>query len=216
VTDKHPQLVEPYESLGEQREAATLGMWIFLATEILLFGGLFTIYIVYRFLYPETFQEMSGHLDVWLGTINTVVLLTSSLTVALAVHSIEHGRPRRMLVYLVSTVGLGLAFLGIKGVEYYEEYLNGLVPLAGFDFTYEGAHPDQAELFMGIYFTMTGLHAVHLIAGIGIMGWLAILGWRGRFSEEYFNPVETGGLYWHLVDIIWVFLFPLLYLISPA
>ncbi len=216
MTDRHPQLVEPYESLGEQREAATLGMWIFLATEILLFGGLFAVYMVYRFLYPETFQEMSGHLDVWLGTINTVVLLTSSLTVALAVHSIEHGRPGRMLVYLASTMGLGLVFLGLKAVEYYEEYVKGLVPLTGFDFTYEGAHPDQAELFMGIYFTMTGLHAVHLIAGVGIMGWLALLGWRGRFSAEYFNPVEIGGLYWHLVDIIWVFLFPLLYLISPA
>jgi len=216
VTDHHPRLVEPYESLEEQREAATLGMWVFLATEILLFGGLFAVYMVYRFLYPETFVEMSQQLNVVIGTVNTVVLLTSSLTVALAVHAIEHGRRRRMIAYLVGTVGLGLVFLALKAVEYYEEYTHGLIPLAGFDFHYEGAHPERAELFMGLYFAMTGLHGFHVLAGILLMAGLAFFGWRGAYGDEYFNPVEIGGLYWHLVDIIWVFLFPLLYLIDPA
>lgn len=217
MTDqRHPDLVEPYTSLSEQREAATLGMWIFLATEILLFGGLFAAYIVYRYMYPATFLEMSTHLNIWIGGINTVVLLTSSLTMALAVHAIEHDRQRSTVAYLASTAGLGLVFLGLKAFEYYEEYTHGLVPLAGFDFTFEAAEPIRARLFMSLYFIMTGLHALHLIIGITLVGVLAVLAWRGRFSAEYVNPVETGGLYWHLIDIVWVFLFPLLYMVAPA
>lgn len=212
----HPHLVEPYRSLSEQREAATLGMWIFLATEILLFGGVFTAYIVYRFTYPTTFSEMSGHLNVWIGSINTGVLLTSSLTMALAVHAIEHGKRKRMVAYLAATATLGTGFLGLKAYEYYEEWLHGLIPITGFDFTFEASQSIQPQLFMGLYFAMTGLHAFHLIVGLGLITGLAFLGWRGRYDERYYNPIEVGGLYWHLIDIIWVFLFPLLYLINPA
>ena len=216
MTDEHhPNLIEPYESLGEQREAATLGMWVFLATEILLFGGLFAAYMVYRYTYPATFAEMSNHLNIWLGSINTGLLLTSSLTVALAVHAIEHGKRKRMVAYLGATLVFGIGFLGIKAYEYYEEYVKGLVPIEGFDFTFHGAEDIQARLFMTLYFTMTGLHAFHMIVGIGLISWLAWRGWRGAFSPEYTNPVEVGGLYWHLIDIIWVFLYPLLYLINP-
>lgn len=217
MTDSHhPNLVEPYTSLSEQREAATLGMWIFLGTEILLFGGLFAAYMVYRYIYPATFAEMSHHLNVWLGGVNTVVLLTSSLTMALAVHAIEHGRRRRSVAYLASTAGFGLVFLAIKAFEYYEEYSHGLVPLVGFEFTFEAGESVRAELFMSLYFVMTGLHALHLIIGIGLVSTLGVLCWRGAYSEEYFNPIEIGGLYWHLIDIIWVFLFPLLYLVDPV
>ncbi|MFB6350988.1 MAG: cytochrome c oxidase subunit 3 [Bradymonadaceae bacterium] len=212
----HPHLVEPYTSLSEQREAATLGMWIFLATELLLFGGLFLAYIVYRYTYPVTFHEMSGHLNIWIGTINTVILLTSSLTMALAVHAIEHDRERPMLGYLAATASLGTVFLILKAYEYYEEWLHGLVPLIQFDFTFQATQPIEPKLFMSLYFAMTGLHAFHLVVGILLISGIAYFGWRGDYSAEYSNPVEIGGLYWHLIDIIWVFLYPLLYLLQPS
>ena len=205
-------LAEQFDDLAQQHEAASLGMWVFLVTEILFFGGLFAGYTVYRTSYPEAFREASHHLDVLLGSINTVVLITSSLTMALAVYSAQAGRRRALVVYLLLTLVLGAVFLGIKSTEYAHKYEQGLVP--GTLFAYSGPHPGQVELFMLFYFVMTGLHALHLIVGLGMLGILAVLAWRGQFSADYYAPVETGGLYWHFIDIVWIFLLPLLYLIG--
>ena len=201
-----------YEDAEHRHEASLLGMWVFLATEILFFGGLFVGYIAYRATYTEAFIEASSHLNVWFGTINTVILLTSSLAVALAVHAVQTGRNRSAAFFLLITVVLGAAFLGIKGVEYYTEYQEGLVP--GFNFTYDGPFAREVGLFFAQYFIMTGLHAVHMIIGIGIISVMAFRSWRGDFSPIHYDPVELTGLYWHFVDVVWVFLFPLLYLID--
>ena len=204
-------LAHQFDDLEQQEEADTLGMWLFLATEIMLFGGLFLGYAVYRFLYPEGWIEGSHHNNVVLGTINTAVLLVSSLTMALAVHAAEAERWRTAAHFLIATVVLGTLFLGIKFYEYYEHYLHDLVP--GIGFNAEGAGPaPYVEMFMAFYFVMTGLHATHMIVGLGIVGVLAVQAWRERLS--FYTPVEITGLYWHFVDIIWVFLFPLLYLIG--
>jgi cytochrome c oxidase subunit 3 len=205
-------LAEQFDDLAQQHEAASLGMWVFLVTEILFFGGLFAGYTVYRASYPEAFGEASHHLDRLLGSINTAVLITSSLTMALAVHSAQEGRRRGLIVCLLVTMALGAVFLGIKGTEYAHKFDERLVP--GLNFVAEGPHGGQVELFMLFYFIMTGLHALHLGVGIGLLGVLIVLAWRGHFSADYYAPVETGGLYWHFIDIVWIFLFPLLYLIG--
>jgi cytochrome c oxidase subunit 3 len=198
--------------MRQQREAATLGMWIFLATEVMFFGVLFLGFSVYRAAYPEAFAEASRHTDLLLGSVNTIVLLTSSLTMALAVHAAQTGRRKTLVVLLLFTMLLGTVFLGIKGVEYYEKYAARLVP--ALNFTYPGDHPEQAELYFYLYFAMTGLHGLHIFAGISVLAVIAFLARRGRFSPRYYTPVELTGLYWHFVDIVWVFLFPLLYLIG--
>src|SRR5262245_37855455 len=167
-------------------------MWVFLVTEILFFGGLFAGYTVYRTTYPEVFREASHHLDLLLGTINTAVLITSSLTMALAVHGAQEGRRRALIAFLLLTMILGAVFLGIKGTEYAHKYRENLVP--GIRFAYGGPHPGQVQLFLIFYFVMTSLHALHLIVGIGLLGVLTFLAWRGRFSADYYTPVETSGL----------------------
>jgi cytochrome c oxidase subunit 3 len=212
VATEHGALAEQFDDLEQQHEAATLGMWVFLVTEILFFGGLFVGYTVYRTAYPEAFREASHHLDILLGGINTAVLIGSSLTMALAVHSAQEGESRALVRFLLLTMALGSVFLGIKGTEYAHKYHEHLVP--GLRFAYEGPHAGQVQLFLTFYFVMTALHALHLTAGIGLLGVLALLAWRGRFSPAYYAPIETGGLYWHFVDIVWIFLFPLLYLIG--
>lgn len=214
MPDHGPAIPHQFETLEQKHEIATLGMWLFLATEVLLFGGLFFGYAAYRAAYPDIFAEASQHLRMWLATANTAILLTSSLTMALAVHAAQHGNRKRLTILLVLTMLFGLAFLGIKGVEYYIEYLENLVPLTGFTFEYEGTSPQIAALFYQLYFVMTGLHAVHLIIGIGIVAGTAVLAWRGRFTAETYEPVEVVGLYWHFIDVVWIFLFPLLYLIG--
>jgi cytochrome c oxidase subunit 3 len=202
-----------FEGMRQQEESATLGMWVFLATEIMFFGGLILGYTVYRLKYAEAFAAGSHHLKMALGALNTAVLLTSSLTVALAVHAAHRGRRRALLTFLLLTVVLGLAFLGIKATEYYLEYAEGLIPGRGF--SYAGpAPPAEVQLFFVFYFAMTGLHATHMIVGLAVMLVMAVLTWRGRFSGAYYSPVEVSGLYWHFVDIVWIFLFPLLYLIG--
>jgi cytochrome c oxidase subunit III len=187
-------------------------MWAFLLTEIMLFGGLFTGYAIYRLAYPEGFAEGSHHLDVLLGTLNTGVLIASSLMMAMAVHAAQAGRQRLLTRFLLLTMGLGLVFLGIKGYEYWHKFHEHLIP--GLAFEYVSPQARYVELFLFFYFVMTGLHAIHMIIGLGLLAALVVLGWRGRFSPTYYTPVEIVGLYWHFVDIVWIFLYPLLYLIG--
>lgn len=209
----HAHVAHQFEDAQQQHESSDLGMWTFLATEIMFFGGLFTAYSVARSLHWEAFAAASTHLDWVLGGVNTAVLLTSSLMMALAVHAAQAGHRKRLVLFLVLTIGFGMLFLGLKAAEYYKEYQEGLIPLTGFVFTYEGPNPRAAQYFFNFYFAMTGLHAIHMIIGIGVLAVLAILAWLGRFSKAYYTPVEVVGLYWHFVDVVWVFLFPLLYLL---
>ena len=213
ATDSHepPVLQHHFDNLGQQFEASALGRWLFLVTEILFFGGLFTAYMVYRLTYPDAFAEASHHLNIVLGGTNTAVLIGSSLTMAMAVYAAQRGDRNRQVLFLLLTMMLGLVFLGVKSVEYSHKFAEGLVPGANFRFEGDAVH---AQLFFSLYFVMTGLHALHMIVGIGIMAVLTVLAWRGRYTRRYHMPVEVSGLYWHFVDIVWIFLFPLLYLID--
>ena len=211
-----PHLEHHFDSLEQQQTAATLGMWMFLATEVMFFGGMFAGYAVYRWLYPAAWQEGSSHLDVFWGTVNTCVLLTSSLTVALSVYYAQTGRRKQLVWMLVATMVLGVAFLGIKFYEYYHKWEENLIPVPGFELlhpTDREVAPELVRMFYGFYFAMTGFHALHMIIGLGLYTWLLVRARRGEFSAEYHTPVEIVGLYWHFVDIVWVFLFPLLYLV---
>jgi cytochrome c oxidase subunit 3 len=210
--DAHPALAHHFDSLAQQSEVTTLGMWVFLATEVLFFGGLFATYAIYRSWYPEAFAAASHELDVTLGTINTVVLITSSLTMALAVHAAQLGQRKLLMAFLILTMVLGGVFLGIKSVEYYHKFVEHHVP--GPDFQFEKEHIRHAQIFFSLYFVMTGLHAVHMIIGIGIMLVMLWWSWNGTITAEYASPIEISGLYWHFVDIVWIFLFPLLYLLG--
>ena len=208
----HPALAHQFDSLEQQSEATTLGMWVFLVTEVLFFGGLFATYAIYRTWYPDAFAAASHELDVTLGAINTVVLITSSLTMALAVHAAQLGQRKVLMMFLVVTMILGTSFLGIKSVEYYRKFVEHHIPGPSFEF--EKVHARHAQIFFSLYFVMTGLHAVHMVIGIGIMLVMLWLAWRGTITDEYYSPIEISGLYWHFVDIVWIFLFPLLYLIG--
>ena len=212
ASHSHSPLAHQFEDLAQQREVASLGMWVFLVTEILFFGGLFLVYSIYRSWYPGAFAAASHELIVWAGTTNTVVLITSSLTMALAVHAAETGNRRALILLLLATMALGCVFLGIKAYEYRTEYLEHHIPAHGFEF--EKTYFLQAQIFFSLYFVMTGLHALHMIIGLGIMSVMVWMSWRGKITPEYSNPIEISGLYWHFVDIVWIFLFPLLYLIG--
>jgi cytochrome c oxidase subunit 3 len=205
-------LAHQFEDLEQQHEAATFGMWIFLITEVLFFGGLFLVYSVYRAWYPDAFAAASKELLVWAGTLNTVVLITSSLTMALAVHAAQAGHRRTLILMLLVTMALSCVFLGVKAFEYWTEFREHHVP--GADFQFAADHLLHAAIFFSLYFIMTGLHALHMIIGLGVMAVMVWLSWRGRITPEYSNPIEITGLYWHFVDIVWIFLFPLLYLIG--
>ena len=198
-----------FDDAEQQREASTFGMWIFLVTEIMFFAGAFTAYVLYRALYPDAFGHVSNHLDIRLGGFNTAVLLTSSLTMVLAIYGCQVGRRGLFKGFTLLTMGLGLVFLMVKAYEYAHKFHEGLVP--GPFFTYEGPDAHQAQLFFSLYFALTGIHAVHMIIGIGILGVLLANG--KKYGPKYYTPVENAGLYWHFVDIVWIFLFPLLYLI---
>ncbi len=213
MADSHSLVAHHFDTLEQQRDASRLGMWTFLATEVLFFGGLFAAYVVYRAGYPDIFSAAGGRLNVILGTLNTVVLLTSSLTVALAVHAATEHRRRQMILLLLTTMGLAVLFLGIKGFEYYIDYEEGLIP--GANFHWEGADAARAQLFFTLYFIMTGLHALHMIIGIAVAGVMVYLSTRGWYDQEPM-PIELFGLYWHFVDVVWIFLFPLLYLIDRS
>jgi cytochrome c oxidase subunit III len=204
---------EQFDDRLQQHQAASLGMWIFLGTEILFFGGMLAAYAIMRYKYLPGFEIGSHFLSVFWGGTNTAVLICSSLTMAMAVRSAQLGRKKPLIGFLCCTLVLGLVFLFIKfGEEWRHEYLEGLAP--GVNFTYHGLHTVHVELFMFFYFFLTGLHALHMIIGCGVMITLIALASRNRFSREYFNPVEIAGLYWHFVDIVWIFLYPLLYLIG--
>jgi cytochrome c oxidase subunit 3 len=211
-----------FATAEQQKESAVLGMWVFIAQEILFFGGLFGAYLVYRSLYPYAFADAAGHLDWQLGAFNTVVLIGSSFTMAMAVHSAAHGQRKAIVAWLVATILLGSVFLGVKVVEYGDKFEHHLVPGARFQYTpHHEANlqhdPDlakHAQIYFSLYFMMTGLHALHMIIGIPILAWIGWRAWSGEFGPHYDSPVEIVGLYWHFVDIVWIFLFPLLYLIG--
>jgi cytochrome c oxidase subunit 3 len=187
-------------------------MWVFLVNEILFFGGALTAYIVYRLAYPDAFAGASHHLDITLGAINTAVLIFSSLTMAMAVHAAQLARRKSTVNFLLATILLGSVFLAIKVIEYGHKFTDHLFP--GPNFVVPPGAPRQVELFFSVYFVLTGLHALHMIVGIGLLAVLVWMARKGRFTPAYYTPVEMIGLYWHFVDIVWIFLFPLLYLIG--
>jgi cytochrome c oxidase subunit 3 len=207
----HPAFAHQFDTMEQQQDASTFGMWVFLAQEVMFFGGLFMAYVLYRYWYPEAFSAGSHHLDIPLGTFNTAVLIGSSLTMALAVHAGQVSNQRNQVLFLILTMILGGVFLGVKVIEYADKFEHHLVP--GASFMFEGPWARQAQIYYSLYFAMTGLHAAHMVVGEFILATIAWMAWRGRFSAEYYTPIEVTGLYWHFVDIVWIFLFPLLYLI---
>jgi cytochrome c oxidase subunit 3 len=242
LTSEHTLVAHQFEDVAQQREASTLGMWAFLSTEILFFGAIFVAYGVYRLRWPEQYRQGSLELKWYLGAINTAVLLISSFFMAMGVHAAATGQIKSLVRNLLWTIVLGTLFLVIKGTEYYLEYEDGLVPgvafkmekppesaESGFARAFESfehwispvaknrgethRRSPQEEQFMMFYFIMTGIHATHMVIGIALLSWLVWMARRGKFSAEYHNPVEITGLYWHFVDTVWVFLFPILYLL---
>jgi len=237
------ELYGQFQTLEQQKESATLGMWIFLVTEVLFFGGLFLTYTINRHEFFTAFGIGSNTLDIKLGGFNTVVLILSSLTMAMAVWSAQTGKKKLVTGFLIATLALGSVFLGVKVVEYKQKFDHHLIPGHGFDVWYRVQHPtaaddpkelaiekeelekatapnndpdvqSHAQLYFSLYFGMTGLHALHMIVGAGLLIWLIKVSFSGRFTPQYNTPVEIVGLYWHFVDIVWIYLFPLLYLID--
>jgi cytochrome c oxidase subunit 3 len=227
-----PILEVQFDDLEQQHQSSIIGMWLFLATEVLFFGGLITAYVVYRATSPREISMASAHMAVWLGFFNTIILLGSSLTMAMAVRASQLHQIRELVLYLVATMVLGAGFLGVKAIEYHEEYVEHLIP--GWNFrVHEGGeghgeghandreiiekeqlNPGRYEMFFVLYFFMTGLHAIHLIVGIGLVGIMAYLSHHRWFSGGGATQIEVTGLYWHFIDIVWVFLYPMLYLIN--
>lgn len=296
----HPGLQHQFDNMEQQREAGSIGMWAFLVQEVMFFGGLFMAYLLFRYTYPMAFAAGSNHLNVWWGFLNTLVLIASSLTMALAVYCSQTGKQKWLCIFIVLTMIFGATFLGVKAIEYKDKYDHHLIPfeVGGMKFEWNRSQWHEAhdralkgketlppeiealikkeeeheaaehspetkqgdlgevkqslpektatypiytgdkklfehasekekklyedpsmwerkvQLFYWIYFTMTGLHALHMIVGLGIMAWLLFTAYKGRYSPEYHSPVEISGLYWHFVDIVWIFLFPLLYLLG--
>ena len=276
-----PGLQHQFEDMKQQEESVSIGMWMFLVQEIMFFGGLFTAYLVFRWKYPMAFAAGSNHLDAFWGGLNTLVLIVSSLTMALTVYYAQKGNRNMQVILIVLTMFFGAVFLGVKAVEYTDKYNHGLIPVTGLNkrikedknAPHETGHAkpcwevdhnapkvehpnphsefqwtdcslvklgvdeniltnaekfgyfsggeidinkfrDKVRLFFWIYFVMTGLHALHMIIGLGLMSWLLWKAWKNTYSAEYYMPVEMSGLYWHFVDIVWIFLFPLLYLLG--
>ncbi|HEY4282943.1 MAG TPA: cytochrome c oxidase subunit 3 family protein [Chthoniobacterales bacterium] len=208
-----PGFAHQFETIAQQREAGKLGMWVFLVTEILFFGGMFTAYTVYRSLHLQAFVTGSHFLEVKFGATNTAVLIVSSLTMALAIRSAQTGRRKGQTIWwLILTMLLGATFLFLKfRFEWYHDYVDGIVP--GLSWSYHGPYAPGAQLFMCFYFFMTGLHALHMIVGIGILTVLIIMTARNKFSPQYYAPLEISGLYWHFVDIVWIFIVGILYVL---
>lgn len=210
MADSSVAVAEQFDDMPQQLEASTMGMWTFLATEILFFGALFLSYIVYRHTYFQAFAEAAHHTKIIHGTINTALLLTSSYTMSLAIHSAQNGRNRPLVGFLLLTIFLGCCFLAVKGLEYKSDIDEHLVPGAHFT----RSLPIQGQIFWFLYWMMTGVHSLHLLAGIGVLGVIAWMAARRKFSAYYHNPVIIAGLYWHFVDVIWVWLYALIYLIN--
>ena len=234
AANHHPALQHQFDSMSQQKEAAVLGMWSFLLTEILFFGGLFLAYMLYRTWYHSAFVAASSSIALFWGALNTVVLIGSSLTMALAVRAAQTSNRKWTVNWLIAMMLLGMVFLGVKVIEYADKFEHHHVPgpnfvwaepghePAGADGAHEVSPKDAADLqnhtqiFFSLYFTMTGLHALHMIVGVGLMCVITWMAWQGRFSSEYYTPVEMSGLYWHFVDIVWIYLFPLLYLVDRS
>lgn len=208
----HQDLQHHFVTLEQQKDASVMGMWIFLATEIMFFGGMFAGYMIYRYQYYNAWLEGSQQMDFWWGTINTAVLLCSSLTMAMAVRASQLGQRRKPVIFLLITILFGLSFLGIKGIEYHGHWVDHQFP--GTNFRFPGPNPRQVELFFSFYWAMTGFHALHVLIGVFLVGFIAYYSWKGVYGPDYHNPVENVGLYWHFVDLVWIYLYPLLYLIS--
>ncbi|MEX2605584.1 MAG: cytochrome c oxidase subunit 3 family protein [Gracilimonas sp.] len=209
----HPTHVQHhFVDSDQQFDTAKMGMWVFLVNEILFFGGLFCAYIIYRAWYPELFSEAALELDTFWGAVNTVVLIGSSLTVAMAIRSVQKDQIKGLKINLLITIALACVFMVIKAFEYSHKFELGIFP--GQYYTYDGLEHAMAPIFFSIYYMLTGVHALHVIIGIGLIYWIYRRAKNGEFSSEYYTPVEITGLYWHLVDLIWIFLFPLLYLIE--
>ncbi len=204
-------LAHHFESLEQQHEAAALGMWAFLVQEVMFFGGLFTAYLVHRHLYPGAFAEGSAHLPVELGTLNTAVLIGSSLTMALAVRGAQLGLRRATAGWIAATMLLAFVFLGVKAVEYADKWHHALIP--GVRWAPEAGADPHLHIFFALYFVMTGMHALHMLVGLLLMAVVAVRALRGRYTSANATGVEILGLYWHFVDLVWIFLFPLLYLL---
>jgi len=204
------QLREQFSTPEQQRETATAGMWIFLMSEVLLFGALFTAFTMYRISHPHAFDLGSKDMEILLGSANTAVLICSSYTMALAVHSAETGRQNRLMLFLILTMIIGAIFIGIKFTEYYLHYQDHKAP--GFWFEEHAPGAANIQMFFVFYFIMTGLHALHMLIGIGILAVLFLRALAGRFSAEYHSPIDFGGLYWHFIDIVWVFLYAIFYI----
>jgi cytochrome c oxidase subunit 3 len=212
VSEHAAHVAHHFDDAEQQYQASALGMWVFLVTEVMFFGGALATYVVYRTQYPAAFAHASHHLDVWLGTFNTVVLIGSSLTMALAVWAAKTSRRRTLVTTLLLTMAFGTVFLVVKASEYAHKFHEGHLP--GPTFHYPGPEAPQAELCFSLYFALTGIHALHMVIGLGLLTWLVVGALRGRYHAAYATPVDLTGLYWHFVDIVWIFLFPLLYLIG--
>jgi cytochrome c oxidase subunit III len=208
-----PELRHHFDDSAQQLESSTLGMWVFLVTEIMFFGGMFGGYTVYRNLYPEAFASASHSMNVTVGAINTGVLIFSSFTMVLAVRCAQLGQKKALIAFLILTLLLGCVFLGLKYTEYHEKWEDHHIPGPGFQYA-DSRYFHQAQILFFLYFAMTGMHAIHMIVGVGLLTTLIVMAAGNRFSAAWYTPVEMIGLYWHFVDIVWIFLFPLLYLIG--
>lgn len=213
ISGHEPNLRHHFDDSAQQFDSSTLGMWVFLITEIMFFGGMFGSYTVYRDLYHDAFASTSRFMNVTIGAINTGVLILSSFTMVLAVRSAQLNKKKALISFLILTLVLGCVFLGLKYVEYHEKWVDHHIP--GPSFQYEDArYAQQAQILFYLYFAMTGMHAIHMIVGAGLLVALIAMAARNRFSAAWYTPVEMIGLYWHFVDIVWIFLFPLLYLVG--
>ena len=201
-----------FKDADHEFDASKLGIWLFLCTEIVMFGGLFVGYAIYHGRYPEMFAEGASHLSWYWGAINTVVLLISSYTMALGIYYSQINNQKKAVTSLWITFLCGCGFLVIKGIEYSSKISHGLLP--GRFFSFKEATSDNLAMYFGFYFSMTGLHGIHVVIGMGLIAWVALRAQKGEFSSKYYTPVEGVGLFWHLVDLVWIFLFPLLYLIG--
>jgi cytochrome c oxidase subunit III len=209
-----PDLRHQFDDMQQQFTSSTLGMWVFLLTEIMFFGGMFGAYTVYRSMYQEAFATTSRFMNPLLGCINTAVLICSSLTMALAVRASKLGQRKALMILLVLTIIFGLAFLGVKAIEYHEHWVDQKVPGFHFEYSEYPQYFHQAQIMFCFYFFMTGFHALHMVIGVALMLTMLWMAYKNRFGPHYYAPIEVSGLYWHFVDIVWIFLFPLLYLIG--
>jgi len=219
-------LLEQFDTIEQQKDVSQFGMWVFLVTEIMFFGGLFGAYLIYRNLYNPAFVIASTSIKISYGAFNTAVLICSSLTMAMAVHSAALGARKLLILFLVLTLALGGIFLGVKAIEYHDKYVEHHVPGPSFDFNFERAEhgeplapadvASQTSIFFALYFAMTGMHAIHMIIGAVMLVVLIWNAYHGAYPPHHYTMVENFGLYWHFVDIIWIFLFPLLYLVSRS